>query len=548
MRRHLYHNLRIVFQDGHHRIECGFRLSTQRSLIEIIENILNHLRLSHGSKYKVYRIFGILLSHIAHKLLLAVHIAFCACHHHIFHTSLQVKLKCAVALADGFLIAAIVAHNAYHGIWHRLLVAIEHITRNGDFQFRFHKRVDMVISAGIVAVRAKETAFALAKSDAEVIIRRVHRPTHILDIPSARSGERGLKDIQSAQSSMAIACKIEHTIAAHIGETLIARRVYHIAKVFQRTLSFLQVDAPKVLASLSARHIAREIQPSAIGRHCRVTISRQRIGSDFKLHRGAPLGLTALRCVNLHRGGRVEFAASLSKIHRRPIRRKRCNTFIKVSIQFTLGRLWTLPHALLIFLSHIYVAILGACDFALGSTLRLLGRRGEIQLVVRTIEKHRAEIGATRIKQFRSRHLVARGRSLDASSILAATQSVAGKHALRLLLKECLVILHGIFIFALHMLALRQIKQSHTVGVIIAYSIAIGSRCICSHIQVAIALAHPEGHSATQRALLALSEFVIHLLVGEHCCMIFASGILLIGSREFCTAASTKHCHSHHHI
>ena len=28
VRRHLYHNLRIILQDSHHRIECSFRLST----------------------------------------------------------------------------------------------------------------------------------------------------------------------------------------------------------------------------------------------------------------------------------------------------------------------------------------------------------------------------------------------------------------------------------------------------------------------------------------------------------------------------------------
>ena len=114
----------------------------------------------------------------------------------------------------------------------------------------------MVVAARIVAVRAEESAFAVAKGDAEVVVRRVHRPAHVFHVPTARRGERGAVDVEAAHSGVSVAREIEHAVGAHVGKPFVAGRVNHVAKVFERAYAFLKIDSPQVFAALSAGHIA----------------------------------------------------------------------------------------------------------------------------------------------------------------------------------------------------------------------------------------------------------------------------------------------------
>ena len=88
----------------------------------------------------------------------------------------------------------------------------------------------MVIATGIAAITGEETALALAKGDAEVVGRRVHGNTHVLDHPAVHSravflitGLKGSKkQVQTTHAWMSVAGEIQQAIGAHVGETFVA--------------------------------------------------------------------------------------------------------------------------------------------------------------------------------------------------------------------------------------------------------------------------------------------------------------------------------------
>ena len=95
-----------------------------------------------------------------------------------------------------------------------------------------------------------------AELDAEVVAARVHGRAHVLDVPLARWLKCGLKQVQAAESGMAVAGKIQYAVGAAIGEALIAWRVDLVAKVLECAVRVFQVDAPQVFSALSAWHVA----------------------------------------------------------------------------------------------------------------------------------------------------------------------------------------------------------------------------------------------------------------------------------------------------
>ena len=128
VRCHLNGDVGVVLHHLHHLVEGLLTLVAQRSLVVIVENLLDDLRLEHRCQDEVYIILGIGLLGVALELLLAIQVALGASQHHIVHTALQVKPERAIGLSSGLLVAAVIAHDAYDGIGHRLIVLVEHIT------------------------------------------------------------------------------------------------------------------------------------------------------------------------------------------------------------------------------------------------------------------------------------------------------------------------------------------------------------------------------------------------------------------------------------
>ena len=117
---------------------------------------------------------------------------------------MQIELERAIVLAHSLLVRAIVPDDANHGVGHRLLITVEHIARDGDFQVGLHEAVDVVVATGVVAVGAEEAALALPESDAEVIAGRVHRHSHILHVPAARRCLSGFEEVEPSHSGVTV--------------------------------------------------------------------------------------------------------------------------------------------------------------------------------------------------------------------------------------------------------------------------------------------------------------------------------------------------------
>ena len=205
VRRHFNGDIRIFHQCRNHRVECRLRFGAKRGLVEVVEYVFYHLWLVHGRKHEVHTVFGIFIRHVALKFLTAVEIAVGSCQHHISHAALEVEAETAVGIGCRLLIAAVVAHDTDNCAAHRLLVLVHHIARNPYFQVGLLKTVDVVVAAAVFAVATEIAAFALAEGDAEVVVRRVHRTTQILDKPAARRLERGAENVESAKAGMAVA-------------------------------------------------------------------------------------------------------------------------------------------------------------------------------------------------------------------------------------------------------------------------------------------------------------------------------------------------------
>ena len=142
----------VILEHLSHLIESFLRLGAECCLVEVVEDVFHHLWLVHSCKNEINAILGILLQRVALKFLLPIEVALGTCHHHIFHAALQIELERAVVLAHSLLVRAIVPDDANHGVGHRLLITVEHIARDGDFQVGLHEAVDVVVATGIVTV------------------------------------------------------------------------------------------------------------------------------------------------------------------------------------------------------------------------------------------------------------------------------------------------------------------------------------------------------------------------------------------------------------
>ena len=107
---------------------------------------------------------------------------------------------------------------------------------------------------------------------------------------------------------MAVAREVEGAIVTHIWEALISWSIDLVAQILKGTVTVANHHAPQVLTPLAAWHVAREIQPLAVGTHSRVVVGRQSVGCNLKLCRPSPPCFAAAGFINLHTGSRVGFS------------------------------------------------------------------------------------------------------------------------------------------------------------------------------------------------------------------------------------------------
>ena len=495
--REFYGHIGILLEGLHHLVESLFRGGAQRCLVEVVEDILNDLRLHHGRQHEVDIVLGIGLLKVALELLLGIQVACRAGQHHILHAALQVEAEAAVGFGGRLLVAAVVAHDANHGIGHGFLVLVEHIARNPHLEFRFLETVNLVIAARVLAVGAEEARLTLAEGDAEVVGRRVHGRAHVHDEPLVRGLQGGLEQVQTAKARMAVAREIEHTVGAAVGEALVAGGVDLATEVLQRAHALLDVDAPQVQAAVATGHIAREVEPIAVGAHRGVAVGRERVGGDVELVGGAPLSLGARRGVNFNRRGAIGFANDLGEIHGGAIGAEGGHTLVPLGIELAFGRFGARPLALLVLFGEEDVAALGAGDFALGGAGGFLGRRGKENLVAVGAEELRAEVGSARVEHLVEFHVVARALLLPSRSHVAGANALLRHIVVRHIAQIALIVLLRLFPLAVHVLSLSQIEIDGAVLILIAQCVlerSLGTRTL---IQSAVALAHLEGHLTT---------------------------------------------------
>ena len=183
MRGHLDCHIGVLIEYLHKLVERSLRFGAQVGLVVIIEYVFKHLWLVDRRQEEFHVILGILLGNVAHKLLFHIQVPLGTGKHHIAHAALQVELKRAVGLAYGLLVRPVVAHYAYRGIGHGILVLVEHITGNGYLQFGLYETEYVVVATGIVAVGTEEPRLALSECYAKVVGSRVDGRFHILHLP-----------------------------------------------------------------------------------------------------------------------------------------------------------------------------------------------------------------------------------------------------------------------------------------------------------------------------------------------------------------------------
>ncbi len=527
----------VVFEGLHQLVEGLLGGGTQRGLVEVVEDVFHHLGLVHGGEHKVDAILGILLGRIAGKLLAGVEIAAGAGQHHIAHAALQVEAEGAVGLHGLLLVAAVVAHDANGGIGHGLLVLVEHGARYPHLEVGFLKAVDVVVAAAVLAVAREEAALTLAKGDAEVVAAGVDGRAHVLDKPAPRGLHGGLEDVEAAEARMAVGGKVEDAVGAHVGEALVAGGVDLVAQVLEGAALVLDVDAPQVEAALAARHVAGEVEPHAVGTHAGVAVARQGVGRDFEGCGGAPLGLAALRGVDAHACGGVGLANGLGQVHGRAVGGERGDALVKLGVELALGRLGTLPLALVVFLGEENVAVLGAGDLALDRAGGFLVARGEVELVGVHIEKHGAVVGTPRVEELGALHDVAAALLAPLGCHAARPQPLLGLPVARHQLEIGLVVFLGSGPQALHVLGLGQVEQRGAVGVLIAQGILKRAHGAAALVELAVAQAHLEGGLAAHGAVFLFLVLVVELAIQPGRVVVLAAGIGVVAVAHLHTLA-----------
>ena len=140
----------------------------------------------YGGENKVDSVFGILFCGVGGEFLAGVEISSRAGHHHIAHAAFQGEGERAVGTGHLFLVGAVVAHDAYHGVGHGFLVAVEYPSGYENLQVGQFEGIEVVVAAVVAAVGAEKAALAGAESYAEVIGGGIHRGTHVCHLPATR--------------------------------------------------------------------------------------------------------------------------------------------------------------------------------------------------------------------------------------------------------------------------------------------------------------------------------------------------------------------------
>ena len=192
-------------------------------------------------------------------------------------------------------------------------------------------------------------------------------------------------------------------------------------------MSFLQRYAPNVLASVSAWHVADEVEIFAVGRHRRMSECRQSVGCNLKFYRGTPFCVGARRCVYLHRCRSVELASRFGEIHCLCVGRECNDAFVKFRVEFALNRLRTFPFAFLVLFGEKHVGILHSRDFTFLVAGSFFGSRCVINLVAVSSEIHRAEVGAARVEKIGLFNHIARPAGAYLLGRAASLRAVDGK-------------------------------------------------------------------------------------------------------------------------
>ena len=345
---------------------------------------------------------------------------------------------------------------------------------------------------------------------------------------------------------MAVAGEVEKRVGAHIGELLVTPGVDVGSEVFERPFGVGYVDAPEVLATVSARHVGGEDEPFAVGRYCRMSNGRERVGGDFILHRLAPRLLGALRSVYFHSGVGHRGAARHGEVHGGGVGREAAYSLLHLGVQFALGRFGALPFAALVLLGVEDVGFLGAGDFALGGAGGLFGGGGEVEHVGVLVEEHRGIVGAARVEEFGVLHHVARVVAVGGLHGIAATlHTLLGELVLRLPFQIGVVSLHGVAVLAFGLEGAPQQEVCRGVRVMVAYGVLVGGRGAGKLAKARVALPHLEGHFAAQFAVFLLGQGVVDLSVSLRGVEVFAAGKLLVGLRELRSLAGRQQQQDH---
>ena len=252
-------------------------------------------------------------------------------------------------------------------------------------------------------------------------------------------------------------------------------------------------------------------------------ITRQCVFRYLQQLRFAPSSIASLALEYLGIARIVRIVGTAGQVHGLAVRRETACAFVVLAVQFRFDGFRCLPLVLLVFLGHEDVACLHARDATHLVALCLWTRRSQEQLVPLIAVEHGREVGTSRVEERFFLYRVQGRLLLPYLGLCASLQTFDGTWVVGHTVEEQLIVLRSILVIALLVLHLRQIEDSHRVGILVSDGILIGTYGLGGEVDMTIAFGHLPCPLASLRFVLH-SRAAIALLVFGSSIEVFPNG------------------------
>ena len=226
MRRKLYRHVRILVKQLHQFVERSRRLRSERSLVEVVEDIVDEHRCRDGSKWELHHVFLRLLSRFYAQFLLMVEESLARCEEDIVDVRVNHIVERAIALHAHLLVRAVRSDDVHKCLRQFVAVLLVHPTLHVLHNLRVLKAVYLVPSPAVVAVRREVAAVVHTfERHAEVVALRVERIPRMFNGVATVLIRRCDVDVQTTHAHMTVAREVKVAVGTERREHLVARRV-----------------------------------------------------------------------------------------------------------------------------------------------------------------------------------------------------------------------------------------------------------------------------------------------------------------------------------